>query len=356
MTLGERDLDCPLDGGEKPHGLTGLENDVGDGRTVASPEPDVDDVSGVVVLVPLPPGFVGHQLVLELQGEELAALQVNHEVSAAGALAGLREEDLDLVEPRGVFGRVVDGESWVRGKRSAKRVNSSTIRDDHCRGQRHTSRRNTASMGGRMAAMANSRSAKPTSRTTPGKTVHKIKITLRDSRPPIWRRLEVPSGITLRELHDVVQAAFGWEDYHMWAFESGRDRYGIADRDLGIRSAASKQLRQVAARTGDRLRYTYDFGDGWEHDILTENVTEPEPDTAYPRCVTGRRACPPEDCGGILGYDYLIEILADPHHEEHEDRLEWLGLDSADQFDPTAFDAAEVNSALSVLRTVLAKN
>ncbi len=207
-----------------------------------------------------------------------------------------------------------------------------------------------------MAAMANSRSAKPTSRTTPGKTVHKIKITLRDSRPPIWRRLEVPSGITLRELHDVIQAAFGWEDYHMWAFESGRDRYGIADRDLGIRSAASKQLRQVAARTGDRLRYTYDFGDGWEHDILTENVTEPEPDTAYPRCVTGRRACPPEDCGGIWGYDYLIEILADPHHEEHEDRLEWLGLDSADQFDPTAFDAAEVNSALSVLRTVLAKN
>ncbi|MFF6787360.1 plasmid pRiA4b ORF-3 family protein [Streptomyces sp. NPDC012510] len=141
------------------------------------------------------------------------------------------------------------------------------------------------------------------------------RITSRDSRPPIWRRLEVPSGITLRELHDVIQAAFGWEDYHMWAFESGRDRYGVADRDLGIRNAASKRLGQVAPHTGDRLRYTYDFGDDWEHDILVEDVTAPEAGTAYPRCLTGRRACPPEDCGGIWGYDYLIEILADPRHE-----------------------------------------
>lgn len=203
--------------------------------------------------------------------------------------------------------------------------------------------------------MANSRSAK-TPQTAPGKTVHKIKITLRDSRPPIWRRLEVPSGITLRELHDVIQTAFGWEDYHMWAFETGRDRYGVADRDLGIRSAASQQLGQVAPHTGDRLRYTYDFGDDWEHDLLIEDVTAPEAGTAYPRCLTGRRACPPEDCGGIWGYDYLIEILADPRHEEHEDRLEWLGLDSADQFDPAAFDAAQVNSALSALATVLVKN
>lgn len=206
-----------------------------------------------------------------------------------------------------------------------------------------------------MAAMANSRSAKPASRTSPGNTVHRIKITLRDSRPPIWRRLEVPSGITLRELHDVIQAAFGWEDYHMWAFEGGRDRYGVADRDLGIRSAASKRLSQVAFRTGGRLRYTYDFGDDWEHDILIEDVTEPEPDIAYPRCLTGRRACPPEDCGGIWGYDYLIEILADPGHEEHEDRLEWLGLDSANKFDPAAFDVDQVNSALSALATVLVK-
>ncbi|GHJ40493.1 plasmid pRiA4b ORF-3 family protein [Streptomyces sp. TS71-3] len=204
--------------------------------------------------------------------------------------------------------------------------------------------------------MANSRSAKPNSRTAPSKTIHKIKITLRESRPPIWRRLEVPSGITLRDLHHIIQAAFGWEDYHMWAFETGRDRYGVVDCDLGIRSAASKRLDHVAPHTGDRLRYTYDFGDDWEHDLLIEDVTAPEAGTAYPRCLTGRRACPPEDCGGIWGYDYLIEVLADPHHEEHEDRLEWLGLGSADQFDPAAFDAAQVNSALSALTNVPVKS
>jgi hypothetical protein len=98
------------------------------------------------------------------------------------------------------------------------------------------------------------------------------------------------------------------------------------------------------------------FGDDWEHDVLIEDVTAPEAGTAYPRCLTGRRACPPEDCGGIWGYDYLVEILADSRHEEHKDRLEWLGLDSADQFDPAAFDAAQVSSALSPLATVLIKN
>ncbi|MFE2992241.1 plasmid pRiA4b ORF-3 family protein [Streptomyces sp. NPDC059262] len=206
--------------------------------------------------------------------------------------------------------------------------------------------------------MANTRRAKPISRswTAPGTTVHTIKVTLRGSRPPIWRRLEVPSGTTLQQLHHLIQVAFGWEDYHMWAFETPQDRYGTADRELGIRSAAAKRLDQVAQHTGDQFGYTYDFGDNWEHDILVEAVEDAEPGTAYPRCLTGRRACPPEDCGGVWGYEYLIEILADPKHEEHDDRLEWLGLDSADQFDPAAFDLAEVNTALSGYTAVLIKN
>ncbi|MFD7407717.1 plasmid pRiA4b ORF-3 family protein [Streptomyces sp. NPDC059866] len=204
--------------------------------------------------------------------------------------------------------------------------------------------------------MANTRRAKPNSRTAPSRTIHKIKATLRDSRPPIWRRLEVPSGTTLRELHAIIQAAFGWEDYHMWSFDTGRDRYGMPDPGLGIRSAAAQRLGQAAPGAGSQLLYTYDFGDDWEHDILVEDITEPEPGIAYPRCLTGRRACPPEDSGGIWGYEYLIEILSDPSHEEHEDRLEWLGLDSADEFDPAAFDTAQVNSALSPLATVLVKH
>ncbi|WP_327241116.1 plasmid pRiA4b ORF-3 family protein [Streptomyces sp. NBC_01320] len=206
--------------------------------------------------------------------------------------------------------------------------------------------------------MANTRRAKPISRsrTAPGKVVHKIKVTLRGSRPPVWRRLEVPSGTTLQQLHHLIQAAFGWEGYHMWAFETPQDRYGVADRELGIRSAASKRLDQVAPSVGDKLSYTYDFGDDWEHDILVEAITDAEAGTPYPRCLTGRRACPPEDCGGMWGYEYLIEILADPGHEEHDERLEWLGLDTADQFDPAAFDLAEVNSALSGFAAILIEN
>jgi hypothetical protein len=141
----------------------------------------------------------------------------------------------------------------------------------------------------------------------------------------------------------------------MWVFEDPLGRYGVADRELEISNAAAKRLDQVAPRKGSRLGYTYDFGDGWEHAILVEVITSPEPGIAYPRCLTGRGACPPEDCGGIGGYDYLVEILADPEHEEHQDRLEWLGLDSADQFDPAAFDPAQANTALAGHSTILSK-
>jgi hypothetical protein len=185
--------------------------------------------------------------------------------------------------------------------------------------------------------------------TAPARTVHTIEVTLAGSRPPIWRRLQVPSTTTLRALHDVLQAAFGWQNYHAWLFENSLGRWGVADRELRIKSAAAKRLDEVAPHKGDQLGYTYDFGDEWEHAIVIESVTDPEPGVAYPRCLTGDRASPPEDCGGIWGYDDLIEILADPEHEEHQERLEWLGLDSAGRFDPAAFDLAQANKALSRL-------
>ncbi|MFC4912387.1 plasmid pRiA4b ORF-3 family protein [Actinomadura gamaensis] len=187
----------------------------------------------------------------------------------------------------------------------------------------------------------------PTKHRKAASSVHRIKVTLTGLRPPIWRRLEVPSAMPLDALHLVLQAAFGWENYHMWSFETGSGTYGVADRELGFRSAATARLQQVAARPKDTIVYLYDFGDSWEHEILVEAVAPAEPGVAYPRCLTGRRAGPPEDCGGVWGYGDLIEILADPDHEDHAERLEWLGLDSADEFDPAAFDAAEVNAALS---------
>jgi pRiA4b ORF-3-like protein len=181
---------------------------------------------------------------------------------------------------------------------------------------------------------------------SPTSAVYRIKITLRGSKPPIWRRLEVPSGTTLHRLHGLIQDAFGWQDYHMWVFETAQGDYGVADPELGHRSAASKKLSDVAPRAGDRITYTYDFGDNWEHQILVEDVLTAEPGVKYPRAVAGRRAGPPEDCGGIWGYQELCETLANPEHEEHASMVEWLGLDSAADFDPAAFDLDAVNKAL----------
>jgi hypothetical protein len=186
-------------------------------------------------------------------------------------------------------------------------------------------------------------------------TVHRIKVTLRGSRPPIWRRLEVRSGATLNDLHQYIQLAFGWEGYHLWVFETPLGEYGTPDAELEHQDAASTTVGSVAPRAGSRIRYTYDFGDDWEHDIAVEVVHGAEPGVAYPRCLAGRRACPPEDCGGIWSYQNLIEILADPDHEEHEDMLEWLGLTSAAEFDPAEFDLDTVNEDLSAVATVLLK-
>jgi hypothetical protein len=209
--------------------------------------------------------------------------------------------------------------------------------------------------GGRPAARgrAGQRPARATSGGAPA--VHRVKITLRGAKPPIWRRLEVPSGITLLRLHHAVQAAFGWSEEHLWVFETPSGDYGNAGRELGYRSAGSAKLADVAAFTGDRIRYTYDFGDDWAHDILVEDLLPAEPGVAYPRCTAGRRACPPEDCGGIWGYQDLLETLADPGHAGHAELLEWLGLGAAGEFDPGHFDLGEVNEALSGLARLLRK-
>lgn len=126
-----------------------------------------------------------------------------------------------------------------------------------------------------------------------------------------------------------------------------RGEYGLPDPELGHRNAASVTLRTVAPRAGDKVRCVYDFGDDWQHDVVVEAVGPSVAGVGYPRCTGGRRAAPPEDCGGVWGYADLLEILGDPRHGEHAERLEWLGLDAADGLDPLAFDVEEVNRALA---------
>ena len=162
--------------------------------------------------------------------------------------------------------------------------------------------------------------------------VYQLKVSLRGAKPPIWRRLLVPADVSLARLQATIGAAFGWHGGHMHVFATAYGDFGRADRELGHRADGSVTLEQVAPRVKDKIRYTYDFGDDWVHDIVVEKVLDPDPSTAYPRCTGGKRAAPPDDCGGIWGYEELVEVLADPAHPEHQERLEWLGLADASQF------------------------
>ena len=180
--------------------------------------------------------------------------------------------------------------------------------------------------------------------------VFQIKVGLRGAKPPIWRRLLVPGDITLSRLHEIIIAAFDWDDTHLHVFETDYGQFGVEDRELGHRSDRSVTLEQVAPAVKDKFTYTYDFGDDWEHQILVEKTAPADPSITYPLCTGGRRAAPPDDCGGIWGYQALIEILEDPSAPEHEERLEWLGIDNAGQFAPATFDADEVNARLRARR------
>ncbi len=128
----------------------------------------------------------------------------------------------------------------------------------------------------------------------------------------------------------------------------GGTSYGQPDPDfgLGMRNERSVKLSRIAPHEKDRLTYEYDFGDSWEHQIIVEKILPPEPGVRYPRCIAGKRACPPEDCGGIWGYDSFVEAVLDPDHPEHDEMLQWVGR----PFDPEAFDMDKVNEALKQMR------
>jgi hypothetical protein len=178
--------------------------------------------------------------------------------------------------------------------------------------------------------------------------IYQLKITLRGSKPPIWRRVQVSGDITLYKLHQVIQVAMGWTDSHLHQFTAGGIDYGESAPEWGmeVKSERRAHLNQVAPAEKARFTYEYDFGDSWDHEILVEKIVPPEPGVHYPTCLTGKRACPPEDVGGIWGYEGFLESLRDPKHPEHDEYLEWVG----GEFDPEAFDCAGVNAVLQQLR------
>ena len=177
--------------------------------------------------------------------------------------------------------------------------------------------------------------------------MYQLKVTPDEIQPAIWRRILVRSDVTLYRLHLILQVVMGWTDSHLHMFTIDGLDYGEPDPDFedfgdDIADDQKTQLDQVVGREGMKFGYMYDFGDGWEHTIELEKILPPQ---TLPRalCLEGARACPPEDCGGVGGYEDLVKAMAKPRSKRYKELVEWLG----EAFQPEAFDLEVVNQELA---------
>jgi hypothetical protein len=181
-----------------------------------------------------------------------------------------------------------------------------------------------------------------------------MKVVLNETKPIIWRRLQVPGNATLGWLHAVLQVAMGWTNSHLHQFRVRellysdlRHNFREYEGDPEILDENKETLQRVAPRQKDMLAYEYDFGDSWHHQITVERILSRDSAvSSVALCLDGARACPPDDCGGTWGYDNLLKILRNPKHEQHDSMKEWLGR----PLDPEAFDVEKVNSYLRKLK------
>jgi hypothetical protein len=183
--------------------------------------------------------------------------------------------------------------------------------------------------------------------------IHQLKITLRHLQPAVWRRIQAPNDLTLGQLHEVIQIVMGWYNCHLHEFRLGEARFGMKEDPMGdpLELEADDsfdendyRLCELGLRTKSKLGYEYDFGDGWEHQIVLEKVL-PAQAKFVPVCLKGERACPVEDSGGAWGYIEKLAIRANPKHPEHEEIAEWMGAN----FDPEAFNLEWINDRLASL-------
>lgn len=175
--------------------------------------------------------------------------------------------------------------------------------------------------------------------------MYQLKISLRDSKPPIWRRFLIEDSVTLPKFHMAIQIIMGWTNSHLHQFIAAGRCYGMTDPDFDFSEVLDEtkyRLNQLLKKEKGSIIYEYDFGDSWEHKISLENIFPLDPEVTLPSCVKAKGACPPEDVGGIWGYYNFLDVLNDQNHPEHEDYKEWIG----DDFDPDAYDIKEVNELL----------
>lgn len=178
-----------------------------------------------------------------------------------------------------------------------------------------------------------------------------LKISLQGIKPPIWRRFTVKDSISFDKLHRVIQEVMGWEGYHLFEFDQGGLSIGTPDEGYSdeIQDAKKIKICQFLNAEGQRMPYTYDFGDCWEHTILVEKILKDQDTEEHPICIAGKRASPPEDSGGAWGYEEMLEIQKDKSHPEYEERIvDWLG----ENFDPEEFDIEGINKRLAMFRKV----
>ena len=175
--------------------------------------------------------------------------------------------------------------------------------------------------------------------------VYELKVSLVDAKPPIWRRLLIGSATPLPLVHCTLQVAMGWTSSHLHQFIADRETYGTPNPEVDfdeIHDEARCSLGSLLKREKDSMLYEYDFGDGWRHKITLEKIQLMDSATPLPQCLKGKGACPPEDVGGIWGYQQPLERIADPQNPEREELLEWAG----GEFDPNALDIEAINEAL----------
>lgn len=177
-------------------------------------------------------------------------------------------------------------------------------------------------------------------------SIYQIKVTLNDSKPSIWRRILVEDTTKLSKLHDILQIVMGWDDYHLHMFTINEQIYGNPEDDeygdMGTKNEVRFRLNQLVGHERFKFRYEYDFGDSWLHDLIVEKILPVVEGMRYPECIAGKRACPPEDSGGVGGYEEILEARANSKHPHHREYKQWIG----EHFDPEHFDLNEVNERL----------
>jgi len=180
-----------------------------------------------------------------------------------------------------------------------------------------------------------------------------MKITLKGSKPSIFRTIIINPELKLPKFHNILQDLMGWQDYHLHQFVKGKEHYGVPSSDdyIDVINYKNVKIIDLIEKIKDKIIYEYDFGDGWEHEIVLEKIIE-ENEEYNVKCLKGSMNCPPEDCGGIHGFYDLLEIIKDPNHEEYVETIEWLG----DDYDPEYFDLDDLNKLLKKYNKIKKKS